>query len=175
LATSTGSTFDALLFTFSTVFTEPSFANFVTLVTGWIRCTGRHTITGAIRYGMGAAHGKHFSTLYRFLSRAVWDPDELGQGLLRRLLPLAGSGRIHLIVDDTLCRRRSTTLSVHRRLKFRCRRAVTNKCAHERRYEPLIVYAVDTNETTVRESIEIDRGAIPKISKWSSSCKWGHD
>lgn len=104
MATSTGSTFDALLFTFSSAFTGPSFANFVTLVAGWIRCTGRHTITGAIRYGMGASRGKHFSTLYRFLSRAVWDPDDLGHGLLRRLLPLAGSGGIHLIVDDTLCR-----------------------------------------------------------------------
>ena len=54
---------------------------------------------------MGTARGKHFSTLYRFLSRARWNPDDLGRSLLALLLPCAGPGWIHLLVDDTLCRK----------------------------------------------------------------------
>ena len=87
---------------FVQVFTAPSFENFMTLVTGWLLCTGKHTITGALR--AGAKGSKHFSTMYRFFSRAKWEPDEMGRvlfDLLMEHLP----GNIHILVDDTLCRR----------------------------------------------------------------------
>jgi len=96
------STFYALFLNFAGVFTAPSFENFVTLATGWILCAGRHRISAVIR--ASAAGGKHFSVFYRFLSRAEWEPDELGRALFEVLVELL-SGAIHIIVDDTLCRR----------------------------------------------------------------------
>jgi hypothetical protein len=45
-----------------------------------------------------------FSTLYRFFSRARWEPDEIGRELFNLLLEFV-PGDIWLIVDDTLCRR----------------------------------------------------------------------
>lgn len=97
-----GSTLYPLFLNFAAVFTAPSFENFVSLATGWMLCTGRHRISGVIR--AGAAGGKHFSVFYRFLSRAQWDPDELGKALFEVLVEFL-SGAIHIIVDDTLCRR----------------------------------------------------------------------
>lgn len=47
------SAFQALFLQFQPVFTAPSFCNFVTLVTGWILCTGRHTISRVIQHGSG--------------------------------------------------------------------------------------------------------------------------
>jgi hypothetical protein len=96
------STFYPLFLSFAGVFTAPSFGNFVTLATGWMLCTGRHTVSAVIR--ASAAGGKHFSALYRFLSRAEWDPDDLGRALFEVLVEFV-PGDIHMIVDDTLCRR----------------------------------------------------------------------
>jgi hypothetical protein len=67
-------------------------------------CAGRHTISGVIRAGGPAAEGKHFSALYRFFSRAVWDPDALGKVLFGLVLGSAGEA-VLAVVDDTLCRR----------------------------------------------------------------------
>jgi hypothetical protein len=96
------STLQALFLSFGPVFTVPSFGNFARLVTGWMLCRGRHTVSAVIR--AGGAGGKHFSTLYRFFSRAEWDPDELGRALFEMLVAFV-TGAIHIIVDDTLFRR----------------------------------------------------------------------
>ena len=90
------STFQATFSSFITVFTAPSFQNFVTLTTGWMLCTGRHTITQTLR-GNGPARKKHFSTLYRFFSRAAWDVDALGKALFGLILPLIPEA-IYLII-----------------------------------------------------------------------------
>lgn len=102
METTLPSTLQALLLNFAPVFTAPSFENFVRLVTGWMLCRGRHTVSAAIR--AGGTGQKHFSALYRFFSRAQWDPDELGRILFDLLLDLV-PGDIHLLVDDTLSRR----------------------------------------------------------------------
>ena len=98
------STFQAIFCSFAGVFTAPSFGNFVTLATGWMLCAGRHTISGVIRAGAGRARKKHFSTLYRFFSRAVWDTDAFGKVLFGLILPLVGEV-VFAVVDDTLSRR----------------------------------------------------------------------
>jgi len=89
---------------FSCCFTQPSFENFVTLVSGWILCQGRHCISRVIQLGGGSARGKHFSTLYRFLSRARWHADDIGHVLFVQLLRWLPSD-IEALVDDTLCHR----------------------------------------------------------------------
>lgn len=84
---------------------SPTFDNFVTLVVGWVLCTGRHTISRVIQFGREAG-GKHHSALYRFFSRAKWDTDALGRVLVRLVLPLVPStAPLTILVDDTLCRK----------------------------------------------------------------------
>lgn len=82
----------------------PTYRNFATLVAGWILCTGRHTISRVIQAGREPG-GRHHSTLYRFFSRAKWDTDDLGQVLLRLVLPLVPAGSVSALLDDTLCRK----------------------------------------------------------------------
>ncbi len=93
-----------VLSSFTCCFTQPSFENFVAMVSGWILCPGRHCISRVIQVGGGRAREKHFSTLYRFLSRARWAADDIGRvlfGLLLRWLPTD----IEALIDDTLCHR----------------------------------------------------------------------
>lgn len=93
-----------ILFCFADCFTGPSFENFVAMVSGWILCQGRHRISRVIQVAGGSGRQKHFSTLYRFFSRARWGADDVGRvlfGLLLRWLPRD----IEALIDDTLCHR----------------------------------------------------------------------
>ena len=100
------SAFLELFSSFLPVFTAPSFENFICMTVGWILCTGRHTIAGVIRRSLGYYSAKHFSSLYRFFSRAVWTTDGLGKALFGLLLPfLSKYDNVVVIVDDTLSRR----------------------------------------------------------------------
>ena len=78
------------------------FGNFVTLITGWISCPGRHSISRVIQAASSAAGEKHHSAFYRFLSAGAWTPDSLAQVVLTLLLPFLRS-QVTVIVDDTLC------------------------------------------------------------------------
>lgn len=98
------STLRDLLSEFASCFTAPSFSNFVTLVSGWLICQGRHSISRVIQAGGGESSTKHFSTLYRFLSRGKWSSDDLSKILFRLLLPWL-TIKIEAFVDDTLCHR----------------------------------------------------------------------
>ncbi len=96
--------FQGILDSFAGCFTRPSFENFVALVSGWILCSGRHRISRVIQVAGGGARMKHFSSLYRFLSRARWHADDVSRvifGQLVRWLP----ADIEALVDDTLCHR----------------------------------------------------------------------
>ena len=100
----TPATLQCILSSFAVCFTKPSFENFVAMVSGWILCQGRHCISRVIQVGGGTARGKHFSSLYRFFSRACWLADDVGHvlfGLLVRWLP----ADIEALIDDTLCYR----------------------------------------------------------------------
>lgn len=87
---------------FANRFTKPGFSNFITLMTGWVMCQGRHSISRVIQAASSLADGKHHSTFYRFLTHGSWLTDNVGQclfGLLLKWLPV----KIVAIVDDTLC------------------------------------------------------------------------
>ena len=94
-----------VLDSFAGCFTGPSFQNFAAVVAGWLLCQGRHCISRVIQVAGGAGSAKHFSTLYRFLSRARWSGDDLGRVLFGLLLRCC-SEELEAIVDDTLCRHR---------------------------------------------------------------------
>ena len=99
------SSFAELALSLVSVFTQPSFRNFLTLLTGWVFCLGRHTITDLI-VAAGAIETKHFSCFHRFFSRAVWNFDSLGLVVLKLALRLVPEGEpVLLAVDDTLGRK----------------------------------------------------------------------
>lgn len=84
------------------MWTAPSFASWLTLITGWL-VASNHTVTALLK-AAGARQAKHFSSYHRLLSLARWSRDELGLGLFGLLLPRC-SQVVVLSVDDTLCRK----------------------------------------------------------------------
>lgn len=95
--------FHTMLVPFAVAFCQPSYENFVFLLEGWIMAGPRGMTSAAL-----AACGqfpKHFSTYYRFFSRAVWDSDKVGDILVRLLLPFAPESAIVAVVDDTIARK----------------------------------------------------------------------
>ncbi|HID67608.1 MAG TPA: hypothetical protein EYP31_04985, partial [Roseibacterium sp.] len=76
-----------LLKDFAPCFTKPGFKNFATLITGWITCQGRHSISRVIQAGSNFAEMKHHSCFYRFLSQGSWSTDAIGRILFQLLLP----------------------------------------------------------------------------------------
>ena len=94
-----------LLVKFSGAFTAPSFAKFVALTTGWVLCTGQHTISHVIQF-VGAVWGeRHHAAWYRFFSEGRWDPDVLWATLFRLCVLLVRDRDVLLALDDTLCAR----------------------------------------------------------------------
>ena len=91
-----------LLLAFAPCFTKPGLQNFATLMTGWICCTGRHSISRLIQAASCSGQRKHHSTFYRLLSHGAWDIDTVAKTLFQLLLPFLPN-KITLIVDDTLC------------------------------------------------------------------------
>jgi len=93
-----------ILSSFANCFTRPSFENFVTLMVGWLLCSGRHTISRVIQAAGRLATGKHHSSYYRFLSRGRWHADHLGRVAFNLLLHFMPK-EVTALVDDTLCHR----------------------------------------------------------------------
>jgi hypothetical protein len=102
--------FLVLLQDFAPVFTQPSFHNFLAVVTGWCLSHRRRFITELILASGSGANGHH-SCYHRFFSQARWDIDRLWYALARLLLALfAPTGLVELAGDDTLCRKRGLTI-----------------------------------------------------------------
>jgi DDE superfamily endonuclease len=98
-------TFVRLLAAFAICFTAPSYRTFVTLVSGWVQCGGRRTVT-ALVIAAGAAGTQHISVFHRFFSRARWGLDDLGRVVFHLTLPwLLPDQPLIVIIDDTLCRK----------------------------------------------------------------------
>jgi len=99
--------FEVLLRTFAPVFTEPSFATFRLLMTGWILSVRHRYVTDLIISSDSVGNG-HFSDYHRFFSQAVWNIDHLWKLLATLIInSLVGAdGEIILVGDDTLCRKR---------------------------------------------------------------------
>ena len=99
--------FEVLLCTFGPVFTEPSFATFRLLMTGWILSVRHRYVTDLIISSDSVGNG-HFSDYHRFFSHAVWDLDHLWRLLATLIInTLVGKDAIVTLAgDDTLCRKR---------------------------------------------------------------------
>jgi hypothetical protein len=105
-------TFVALLTVFQPSFHAPSYRNFVTLVTGWIHCLGRRTVT-AVVLAAGAVGQRHISVFHRFFARARWSLDALGRVLFTlALVWLPGAVPLYVLVDDTLARKHGKCISL---------------------------------------------------------------
>lgn len=84
--------------------TAPTFANFLTVFTGWI-FSRRHIVTGAI-VAAGVAGRRHHSAFHRLFASARWSLDALGLAVFDLIEPLCGDGPVLLAGDDTLARKR---------------------------------------------------------------------
>ena len=96
--------FVAILRRLRPVFRARSFCNFLVLIAGFVHALGGHRITDALR-AAGPAASKHYTTYYRFFSRARWSLDELGFALTALLVETFGLTEVELVLDDTLAHR----------------------------------------------------------------------
>lgn len=84
-------------------FSAPSFRHFVLFMIGWVLTVGKHTVSNVI-LTMKLHESEHFASVYRFLSRAQWNPDHVGHVLFDMMINLfapSGSEAV-VVVDDTL-------------------------------------------------------------------------
>jgi hypothetical protein len=88
---------------FQDCFTAPSLRHFVVLVTGWVLTVGTHTISQIILTAQ-AHESEHFANLYRFFSRARWEPDRVAAVIFLLMVEtlLPGVSELILVIDDTL-------------------------------------------------------------------------
>ena len=104
------STFLVLLQDFQCVFTQPTFATFIALLTGWC-LSHRHRFVTELIQSSGSTHKGHHSRYHRFFSHARWSLDALCLVLACLLVAVfVPVGLIELAVDDTLCRKRGLTV-----------------------------------------------------------------
>ena len=95
-------TWDILVLAFAQSFTQPSFELFAKLISGWIICPGRHTVTHIIRVIDG--EGKHAHDAYhRFLRVGVWSMAVLWKTVAQMIVSvLRLTEALDLDLDDTL-------------------------------------------------------------------------
>ena len=93
---------DLFLAAFRPVFTLPSFSLFSQLVSAWVLCPGRHTVTRMI--GMLDPHRRRPHDAYhRFLRAGAWSLEDLWRLLAEKLVAsLVPQGSLLLDLDDTL-------------------------------------------------------------------------
>jgi hypothetical protein len=88
---------------FADCFTSPSLRHFAVLITGWALTVGVHTISQVI-LTCGLHESEHFTSIYRFLQKAKWAPDQVAFVVFRIIVDtlLPGVSEIELVLDDTL-------------------------------------------------------------------------
>jgi len=88
---------------FKECFTAPSLRHFSVLITGWVLTVGVHTISQVVLTA-GLSESEHFASIYRFLQRAKWAPDQVAFAVFRIIVDtlLPGVTEIELVLDDTL-------------------------------------------------------------------------
>lgn len=101
--TNTVAAFEAIVISFSAMFTVPSARNFATLVAAWVQCLGRPTIRRLLSVVDGPT--KSSSSYSRFFRCGRWCFDSVWKWLVTGLLVpwLAPAGRVVLACDDTTC------------------------------------------------------------------------
>ena len=94
--------------------TAPTYRGFCHLVAGWLRCAGRHTVTGvAVAAGAGVVGWRHISAFHRFFARAAWQPAALGKVVFTLALRVLPAGcPLLLLVDDSLARKEGEAIAL---------------------------------------------------------------
>jgi DDE superfamily endonuclease len=96
------STWTRLVQSFSPAFTAPTTQIFLALISGWILCTSRRTMTGMIPFADPEGRHAH-DAFHRLLPKARWEMDTLWKRLTILLVQtFAPRGTIELDLDDTL-------------------------------------------------------------------------
>jgi len=96
------STWSELLGQFFRMFTRPGAEIFLTLMTGWVLCTTRRTVTGILPFADPTCKHAH-DTYHRFFPEARWTMTRLWQILTWILVGrFCPTGVITLALDDTL-------------------------------------------------------------------------
>ena len=99
------SAWDAILLQFSSVFTRPTVPIFVDLITGWVVCTCRHTITGILPFADPKGKRPH-DAYHRLFPKSRWQPSSLWKLLTQMLIGMFyPSGTVWMDMDDTLFHR----------------------------------------------------------------------
>ena len=99
------STWTELLQQFFPIFTAPGAALFVRLMTGWVLCTRRRTVTGLLPFADPLGLRAH-DAYHRFLPDTRWEMQHLWHMLARILIQtFCRKGIITLALDDTLFHR----------------------------------------------------------------------
>jgi hypothetical protein len=88
---------------FRACFSAPSFKIFMALVIGWVLTVGKHTISHVI-LTMRLDEARHFASVFRFVAKARWNPDQVARSLFRLMVEtlLGGACEIIVVLDDTL-------------------------------------------------------------------------
>ena len=91
---------------FAVSFSQPSWLLFGQLVSGWILCPGRRTVTGMLRVLGSEASGAH-DAYHRLLREGAWSMEWLWRTMARLLVQVhvGRSGVVRLALDDTLFHR----------------------------------------------------------------------
>jgi hypothetical protein len=104
---------EALCQLLAPAFTGPTFVTFLHIVTGWVLCRSRPTVTNlfcTIGSSLLAHASKHWTVYEKFFYRATWSLPQVSRLLLTRIVaPLidrcAIGSQIDLDIDDTTCSR----------------------------------------------------------------------
>lgn len=99
------SAWDAIILSFSPVFTQPTAQIFINLVTGWVLCTCRHTITGIMPFAQPKGKRPH-DAYHRLFPKSRWQPAHLWKLLAQMLIKLFyPAGIVWMDMDDTIFHR----------------------------------------------------------------------
>lgn len=100
--TASTSAWSVITLQFLSVFTKPTAQIFLNLITGWILCTVRRTITGIFPFADPLVKHAH-DAYHRFFSKARWGVGDLWRMLAVTLIgQLRPKGVVLLALDDTL-------------------------------------------------------------------------
>jgi len=99
------SAWDAIILNFSPVFTQPTAQIFINLITGWVLCTCRRTITGIIPFANPKNKRPH-DTYHRLFPKSRWQPAHMWKLLAQLLIKLFyPAGTVWMDMDDTIFHR----------------------------------------------------------------------
>jgi len=99
------SAWDAIILSFSPVFTQPTSQIFINLITGWILCTCRRTITGIMPFAEPKSKRPH-DAYHRMFPKSHWQPSGLWKLLAQLLIGMFyPSGTVWMDMDDTIFHR----------------------------------------------------------------------